>query len=219
MTLHPTIPIEVLEETIGQASDNTESLRCLSLTCSAFLSRARCHLFTGIQIDTMEQLESSDEFLDSRPWLAPLIRRVTLRIQILFGRKSWPFVVNVVPVHLLSRLPNLRSWSMACRSNEARLPFHRLTLSCYRRYSAGIQHLEVSDITLKGNISDFTRLISAFHTIQSLSYSCIILWSSNEHSPSMDGLDATTIRTAQTVRINTLRVSLTIISHQLVRKC
>ncbi len=78
ITLQPVLPIDALEGVINQASDDTASLRSLSLTCSSFLPRARYHLFSGVRIATVQQLESSAEFLDSRLWLAPLIRIVML---------------------------------------------------------------------------------------------------------------------------------------------
>ncbi|PIL23050.1 hypothetical protein GSI_14357 [Ganoderma sinense ZZ0214-1] len=72
----PKFPTEVIEEVINQASDNFDSLRNLSLLCKELLTRARFHLFTGIVIRNVEQMESSREFLDSHPWVPPLVRKV-----------------------------------------------------------------------------------------------------------------------------------------------
>ncbi|KAI1792367.1 hypothetical protein LXA43DRAFT_337381 [Ganoderma leucocontextum] len=141
IVLHPVLPIDVFEEVVDQASDDTASLRQLSLTCSAFRPRARYHLFSGIVIKTVEQLEGSGEFLDSHPWLPPLIQRVDLRIVFRDNnRPRYPdHLLDVVPVHLLSRLPNLCSWSIVGLGNQ--LSLHCLTISCYRKYSVGIHNL------------------------------------------------------------------------------
>ncbi|PIL23069.1 hypothetical protein GSI_14376 [Ganoderma sinense ZZ0214-1] len=53
------LPIELIEEVIDRASHDPESLRALSLLCKDLLTRARVHLFTGIAIRTVEQMDTS----------------------------------------------------------------------------------------------------------------------------------------------------------------
>lgn len=219
--LDPIFPIEVFEEVIGQARDDSASLRHLSMTCSTFLPRVRHHLFSSIRIKTTQQLESSGEFLDSHPWLIHVIQRVVLRIDISVtisnpttndGWRQYRLLHDAIPVHLLSRLPNLRSWSMGAslspsgRVDNAKLSLHRLTLSCYQRYSVGIQNLEVSNIDIWNTKSDFIALVSAFTTIQTLSCSSIHFLTTKGHSsnPLYDS-DTKMPRMAHTLR--SLRVS------------
>ncbi|PIL23078.1 hypothetical protein GSI_14386 [Ganoderma sinense ZZ0214-1] len=72
------LPIELIEEVIDRASHDPKSLRALSLLCKDLLTRARIHLFTGIAIRSVEEMDTSREFLDSHSWVLPLVRRVTL---------------------------------------------------------------------------------------------------------------------------------------------
>ncbi|PIL30075.1 hypothetical protein GSI_07782 [Ganoderma sinense ZZ0214-1] len=160
---YPTLTIDVLEAVIDQASDDAPSLRQLSLLCSTFLNRARYHIFTSIRIRTVQQLESSREFLHSRPWLPPLIKNVTLTIAV-SREKSFPnlYLFEVVPVRLLTQLPNLRGWRMVVGQNEERsLSLHRYALSCYRKYCVGIRILHLDRISFD-NVSDFKAFILAF---------------------------------------------------------
>ena len=101
------LPEDILYAIVDQAGGNAASLRKLSLTCSMLRHRARRHLFSGIQIRTIEQMESIREFLDSRPWLLPLVRRVVLSVT-LYEDHSTPniWLFDVVPFDLLIRLPN-----------------------------------------------------------------------------------------------------------------
>lgn len=214
VVLRPILPVDVFEEVINQSSNNAASLRHLSLTCSTFLPRARYHLFSDIEIKTKQQLENSVEFLESHPWLSPLIRRVVLRINIRnpnYGDHRKCRLLDAVPVHLFSLLPNLHSWRIGpiapfwYRTVRSTLSFHHLTISCYRRYAVNIQTLEVSYITLVDNISDFARFVSAFTNIQSLTCSFIDLTTTKNHNSSE--LDTSMHRIAQTLRIKHLHVS------------
>ena len=178
---YPMLPIDALEAIVDQACDDTPSLRKLSLSCRAFQPRARYYLFSSIVVHDLEQMETSREFLDSRPWLPPLVRKVTLCTTAIRPDRQVNLNIrlpDVVPVHLLSRLTNLHTWKMELRDNrsggneEASVLFHRSALSCYQRYGrrTSIQHLELSDVPFE-DISDFIRLISAFSAIESLTCS------------------------------------------------
>ncbi|PIL29232.1 hypothetical protein GSI_09281 [Ganoderma sinense ZZ0214-1] len=193
--LHPVLPIELFEEIIGHTSDNTVSLQHISLTCHAFLPRARYHLFTSIRIHTVQQLDSSGEFLDSHPWLTPLIRCVAFCVLTAApGSLSAPAdrasrLLDVVPVHLLSRLPNIYIWRVGAEGYSPRgqapsqLSLHRFAPSCYRKYGISITNLELSNVRFDG-ISDFARLVSAFASIQSLSASFIFFRKAGEDDES-----------------------------------
>ena len=172
-------PIEVFEAVIDEVSDNSASLRHLSLTCSAFLPRSRYHLFSCIVIRSVEQMESSRQFLDSCPWLLPLVRKVILSA-LVPEDNSIPNLrlLDVVPVHLLSRLPNLHALWMEMEAYEYDvekgpwLSFHRSALWCYQKYGGRMQNLEIIGVIME-DMSDFMGLLSAFTNIHSLTCSGI----------------------------------------------
>ena len=201
------LPIDVLEAIIDQASDNTSSLRHLSLTCATLLPRSRYHLFSILVIRTLPQLEGSLEFLELCPWLAPLVRKVTLFVAIpRDNSKPNVRVLDVVPIHLLVHLPNLRTWAMETGDSELAnispsLSLHRSVLQCYQKYGERIQSLELSAITFY-SISDFKGLVSAFKGLDSLI--CYdISFQSREQNPG--GTVGTNIRPPQ---VSTLKVSI-----------
>ena len=174
MSIQPRLPVEVLEAVIDQASDHPMSLRNLSLTCITLLPRSRLRLFSVLVIRTVQQLEDSPEFLDSRPWLTPHVRKVILFVTVP-GDNSKPNVriLDVVPIHFLTRLPNLRTWTMETvrDSSSVRkspsLSLHHYALQCYRKHGGLIRNLELSAITFY-SMSDFKALVSAFIDIDSL---------------------------------------------------
>ena len=169
----PNLPTEVIEEVIDQASDDPRLLQQLALLCKLLLTRARLHLFTGIAIGSVEQMLSSREFLDSHPWVTPLVRRVTLHSSISYdySKPNIP-VLDMVPSHLLTRFPNLRAWRMSTNIFEDKPPlaFHRFALSCYRIYGGHVQELELEGIPIQ-DVSHFVQLVTAFTALQRLTCS------------------------------------------------
>ena len=167
-------PIEVFETVIDVTSDNPASLRLLSLTCRAFLPRSRYHLFNCIVIRSVEQMESSSELLDSRPWLPPLVQKVILSVQFLQDSSIRNLrLLDVVPVYLISHLPNLQSWTMKTTKHECALSnphwlsFHRSAFWLYNKYGGHIKNLELNKVFME-NISEFTGLLSAFTGVHTL---------------------------------------------------
>ena len=215
-------PIEVFEKVIDEASDNTASLRLLSLTCRAFLPRSRYHLFSCIVIRSVEQMESSSEFLDACPWLPLLVRKVTLSAQIADDVLSPVQVpedntipnlrlLDVVPVPLLSRLPNLCAWVMETRAYDYDvesglwLSFHRSALWRYQKYGGRIQNLELTGITME-DLSDFMGLLLAFTSVHSLTCSGIDFRRPKEPNSPYDSISARNML-ARSLRIENLVVS------------
>ena len=205
-------PIEVFEAVIDEASDSSASLRLLSLTCSAFLPRSRYHLFSCVVIRSVQQMESSCRFLDSRPWLPPLVRKVTLSALVPEGNSTRNLrLLDVFPVLLFSRLPNLRSWGMEMRAYDYDvesgpwLSFHRSALWCYHKYGGRIQELELICVTME-DISDFMGLLAAFTSIRSLTCSWITFRRQKEPSALYDSI-STRNMLAKSLRIENLVVS------------
>ena len=189
-------PIEVFESVIDSASDNPASLRLLSLTCRAFLPRSRYHLFSCIVIGSVEQMESSSEFLDACPWLPLLVRKVILSVQVPEDN-SIPNVrlLDVVPVYLLSRLPNLRTWRMGmreCTYDRKKGPWlslHHSALWRYQKYGGRIQNLELIGVIME-DMSDFMGLLSAFTSICSLTCGWIDFRRQKEPNSLYDSMSA-----------------------------
>ena len=207
--MQPKLLTEVLELVVDEASHNPMSLRNLSLTCVTLLPRSRYHLFSGLVIRTVQQLEGSPELLDSCPWLPPLVRKVSLFVTIP-RNDSKPNIrlPDVVPVHLLTRLPHLHAWKMETEDLEhtffiASLALHHSALWCYRKYGGHIRSLELSSIEFDSK-SDFRGLVSAFTNLDSLTCHGIRFHSRGEQ-PVMMATVATNIRPLQ---ISTLKVGL-----------
>lgn len=196
------LPMEVLEAVIDQASDNTASLRTLSLACAAFLPRSRYHLFSSIVIRTVEQMQSSRDFLDAHPWLFPLVHRVTLSIRVptdnakprhlIYDSNPNVPLLDVVPVHLLTQLPGLQTWTMEVLCpliKKPSLSLHHSVLRCYRKYGTRIQDLRLFDVHFDG-LSDFVGLVAAFTGIRSLTCSEISFRMAKEVDSSLLGQGA-----------------------------
>ena len=203
-------PVEVSEAVIDQASNDTASLRNLSLTCATLLPRSRYHLFSSIIIPNMKRMESSRDFFDTHPWLLPLVHKVTL------FTKNPPYhhvkrnihLLDIVPTYLLTSLPNLRAWSMVAQLTAyglgTSLSLHRSTLAVYRKYSSHIQSLHLSGIQFYC-LSDFTGLLPAFTTIHTLTCSGIKLRRKEEFDVSL--YVARTGMLSRPLQVSTLTVS------------
>ncbi|KAI1782618.1 WD40-repeat-containing domain protein [Ganoderma leucocontextum] len=205
-------PIEIFEAVIDQASDDTASLRHLSLTCHAFLLRARYHLFSSILLQTPKRAESFSKFLDSHPWVLPLVRDLVHSTFVpISGSRPTVRMLNVIPLHLLSRLPNLRMWEMGMAGIERRLvagawlSCHGSALSSYQSYSSNVRNLELVYVPFE-HISDFIGLVSAFTSIHNLTCSCIWIKSSMEAAPHGSETDMI----ARSMQMRSLRFSTTV---------
>lgn len=180
MTPLPTLPTEVIEDVIDQASDDRRSLHNLSLLCKELRTRARFYLFTSIVIRNVKQMKSSRKFLDSHPWVPPLVQKVTLSVKI-NERRPKPHIplLDIIRLHLFSRLPNLHTWRMETQITtwygvKSQLSFHPSILLCYRIHGHHIQTLELASIRFP-DISHFIRLVSSFTSLRHLSCSNILV--------------------------------------------
>ena len=184
----PTLPTEVIEEVIDQAHDDPRSLKQLTLICKPLLTRARIHLFTSIVVRDVKQMASSREFLDSHPWVLPLVRKVTLSPEIPEGYKKPNIpVLDMMPSNFLTRLPKLNAWGMNASNPyaSARLSLHRSLLLCYQTYGRHIQELELACTPVQG-VSHFVIFVSAFTALRRLTCSDIPLPSRKEHQSPLD---------------------------------
>ncbi|KAI1782326.1 WD40-repeat-containing domain protein [Ganoderma leucocontextum] len=202
-------PIEIFEAVIDQASDDTPCLHHLSLTCHAFLPRARYHLFSSILLQTPQRVESFSKFLDSHPWVLPLVRNLVHSTFVpISGSRPTVRMLDVIPLHLLSRLPNLRTWEMGMAGIERRLEA-AAWLSCrgYKlsSYTSQVRNLELAYVPFE-DISDFIGLVSAFTGIHNLTCSHIRIKSSMEAAP--HGSETGTL--GRSMQMRSLRFSTTV---------
>ena len=171
------LPIETYEAVIDHARDDTASLQDLSLVCHAFLPRARYHLFSTVVLRNAQRVEDYAEFIDSHPWVDPLARKLVHSSFVPIS-ESDPIArtLDIVPLHLLCRLPNLHTWEIGmagieCRSTEvgAVIPCRqdRIALSSYGSFSYNVRNLELAWVSFE-DISDFIELVSTFTGVQRL---------------------------------------------------
>ena len=162
------IPIEVLEAIIDQARDSRELLRSLSLVSPVLVPRVRCHIFSHLIIHSKEQLESVPDFVQARPWLPPLVRRLTI---------CGPRLHNLTPVRILTMFPNLRNlgftWGYP-RGGEYERDFGRHVfeyrfrfLTVLRQLSTHVRRLELRG-HLISSLDDLSVLLHAFPCLDSL---------------------------------------------------
>lgn len=175
------LPVETFEAIIDRASDDTCSLRNLSLTCHAFLPIVRYHLFDTIVLQSVQQVESLSEFLDTHKWACPLVRKLAHSSCLIpsSDSNSMVHVLDAVPIHLLSQLPNLHTWKTGTtRSDGAEMGAwlqsgHRPGGSISPGYSHHVRSLELAYVPFK-TMLDFVELVAAFTGIHTLT--CSHIW-------------------------------------------
>lgn len=216
LPLPTTLPMEIIEEVIDQANDDPASLRSLSLLCKSLLTRARLHLFTGIVIRDAEHMESSHKFLDSCPWVCPLVQTVALFacVPSHYSKPNIP-LLDMIRIHLFTRLPNLRTWTVGTNLQlndlfewlRPQLSFHCSTLLCYRMHAGRIENLKLASIIFQ-DISHFIRLISAFTGIHTLTCTNIQLVKEHVENSSLHDAEILRMLARKLLKVKHLTVSI-----------
>ncbi|PIL23289.1 transporter [Ganoderma sinense ZZ0214-1] len=212
LAVHYMVPIEIFEAVIDQASDDTTSLRHLSLACHAFLSRARYHLFSAVVLQTVQRVQAYSEFLGSHPWAGPLVRKL-VHSSFIPMSPSHPTarMLDAIPLHLLSYLPNLITWEIGMAGIKSRsevgawLSCRDTTLSNYRGLSCNVRNMELAYVHFE-DVSDFVELVSAFPAVQNVTCSYITIKSSMEAAQH----GSETNRCDRSMQIKSLRVTTTV---------
>ena len=167
------LPVEVFEHIIDQSSDHDGSLCSLSLTCRAFLPRARLNLFFHIHIGYKEKLESAPGFLESQPLIPPLVRCLTICD---YYRRDSFMLLAAVPQRLVAMLPRLHSLEFVANwrgkgqsphTSRYTLGYSPLMLSVLRKSYAPIQRLELTTLWFS-TMADFMLLLCALPRLRSL---------------------------------------------------
>ncbi len=129
----PYIPLEVGENFIDQLSGRVRSLRSCALVCRGWNRHARYHLVAAIRVRSREDLYSICDYFTSNPRMASLVRTLSMSPA---ETKNRLFLLEVLPVDLLKRLPNLQRYSMLgerCLGSPS-VSFHDTTLLHIKTY-------------------------------------------------------------------------------------
>ena len=174
MPTSTTLPVEVVERIIDLSSNDPRTLSTFSLSCHTFLPRSRRHLFVSIRIRSFEQIRSASAFLDKRPWLPPLVRQVKISACSPGPSSAPAALLTVVPLPLLTRLPNLCHWTMAQEWYISKgdtlagvLSFNRQALTGFQQYTAHIHTLTVRGLQFS-SCADMGRFLLAFPNVKTL---------------------------------------------------
>lgn len=173
------LPTEILEAVIDRCREDIASLRHLSLTCHVFLPRARYHLFSTVVLRTPLRADSFRDFLDTHQWVGPIVQTLVHSSAVPDSdSKATTYVCDAVPIHLLSRLPNLHSLRMGIPELDGGQRAVWLHSGSGRpSYSSCIRNLEVASVYFK-NTSAFMELLSMFPGVHTLTCSSVWIKSS-----------------------------------------
>ncbi|KAI0758774.1 hypothetical protein C8Q74DRAFT_1359666 [Fomes fomentarius] len=190
-----TFPPEIKDLIIDQLHGDVETLRQCALTCSGWLRRSRYNLYFSVRVERREQLFSLCSAITQYTHLRPLVRSVTLAPERLRSADE-QYLLEIVPIPLLTLLPNLRHWSLhGRRFRKAKktmevtanmeghgpqegaigdtehiyspLPCDRMSLACLQRHSTTIRELYLGDVCFPTSM-DCARLVLSFSALRSL---------------------------------------------------
>ncbi|KAI1794351.1 hypothetical protein LXA43DRAFT_136315 [Ganoderma leucocontextum] len=157
----PSLPLEVAEVVIDHLRDSKPDLHACCLVCRDWTHRSRFHIFRDVQIGHQDRLYSLSALLASQPALRPLVHSVTYSL-------NAPTKHQVVPVSLLTQLPNVRAWAFTgSPSGDRPMDFNRQSLSVFRKCAISIRELHISNATFS-SCADFGRVLLAFTNIRAL---------------------------------------------------
>ncbi len=140
-----TLPVEVEEGIIDKLHYHVDALRNCALTCRRWQPRTRYHLFAAIRVRMRDELFSLCTSLSQSPHLRPLVRSLTFHAKLGRDDPELATLFQMVPVPLLTSLPNLVCWKFSgpfcydsppLAKNCTPLPPHRTrddTKTCYYR--------------------------------------------------------------------------------------
>ena len=172
--MNPLLPLEVIEHIIDQCSSSETSfqdMRNVSLTCHALSPRAHRHLFRTVKLLGTYGLHGFSELLDRKPHLRRAVQAISLHetLEVTDSRTLF----SLVPATLLSRLPNLKKWSLKSRQREDHeeplwVSFRPLSIAFMGACARNIHTLDLRAVSFS-TCSDFVLYVSAFPHIQNLS--------------------------------------------------
>ena len=163
------LSVEIAELVVDQLRDDIPSLRNVALVSHKHLPRARYHLFDHIRIRNKAQMNALPEFLDEKPYICPLVHAVTISTTDDDPRSFT--ILEIIPIPLLTRLPNLRRWKITNQSLDFRgqhwLSLSQSTLSSLHKHARKIGHLSINTLSFSG-CADLVRFVCAFSCLHTL---------------------------------------------------
>ena len=182
--METTLPVEIIELTIDNLQDDSESLKTLAITCRTLVHRTRMHLFRRIIIRSQIETDRLCALLHREPSLKRHIRHVTVRldgvrptVNGLIRPYSAGSLFDVVPLRLLPELPRVCNWSFidsepAIGVQEpwaecTPVEFRTLTVACFAQYAPVLElylgPLQLSTCTM------LARLVASCSSLRLLS--------------------------------------------------
>ncbi len=153
----PYILLDVAEKIIDQLNGDNPSLRSCTLTSRGWHPRARYHLMASIRIRSREDLSSIYDYFCCNPLLAGVVRNLSIAPD---ESESNPlFLLQAIPVFLLSRLPNIRRYSIGHRFLHTGIALHNSTLKCINTY-LHVEELGLGPLSLR-TLPELARLFIA----------------------------------------------------------
>ncbi len=190
-----TLPLEVEERIIDKLHYHIYALQNCALTCRRWQPRTRYHLFAAIRVRKKDELFSLYTLLSQSPHLLPLVRSLTFRAKLFhesvdIDDREPAFLFQMVPVPLLTSLPNLVCWKFSGRIKRIPGPtwrpgpvfvqndtyiytytwapaYHRTALATIRRLATTIQELHLIKMSFVTPV-DCTRLVSSMPALRKL---------------------------------------------------
>ncbi|TFK82693.1 hypothetical protein K466DRAFT_499841 [Polyporus arcularius HHB13444] len=126
----PYLPLEVGENIIDHLSEDVYSLCSCALTCRGWNRHARQHLMTSIHIQSREDLYSVHDYIVSNPRMSSSVRSVLISPSDI--EQNPRCLLEVLPVDLLKRLPNLQRYCLF--GHYEPISFHATTLIHIKTY-------------------------------------------------------------------------------------
>ncbi|TFK79691.1 hypothetical protein K466DRAFT_469539, partial [Polyporus arcularius HHB13444] len=159
------IPLEVAENIIDQLGGQIHSLRKCALTCRGWNRHARYHLVAAIRVRSREDLYSICDYFTSNPRMASLVRTLSMSPA---ETEKRLFLLEVLPVDLLKRLPNLQRYSILCERwlNSPSVSFHDTTLLHIKTY-LHVEELNLDHLNFRTSVQ-LARVLMALPRLRRL---------------------------------------------------
>ncbi|KAH9945218.1 uncharacterized protein BXZ73DRAFT_96209 [Epithele typhae] len=156
--------IEQILDELDDQGDAVQTLKDCARVCSAWLPRARYHLWRKLTIDHPEKITLMIEAFNHAPELCKLVRTVRLRAKDCPRDTNFPYVA---PVILLPYLAHIDTWEV-----QHTLQFPLCMLAALRQYTAVRKLvLECRMGYLPSSVLQLGKLLCAFPALQELSVS------------------------------------------------
>ncbi|TFK79264.1 hypothetical protein K466DRAFT_505843 [Polyporus arcularius HHB13444] len=165
----PYIPLEVGENFIDQLGGHVRSLRSCALTCRGWNRHARQHLMVAIRVQSREDLYSICDYFASDPRMASLVRSLCMASPP--GREKHRCLLEVLPVYLVKRLPNLQRYSIGgwtYFTGYDQVSFHATALM-HIKTNLHVEELNLNYLTF-GTSAELARVLIALPRLQRLQY-------------------------------------------------